>query len=147
MARGLKIRIKAVEGLYCLCSENKVADQLHGYRTADLRLCFRMRKNPVFSRHGTYKSRGYPFELPLVDTLSEAVLMDTHILLWRNFKNYPKMTHIFFSTNSRYCYILVANLGLLMYGDVPVLWSIHHDNKTKILLPSPENMHCQYLQL
>ena len=28
MARGLKIRIEEVEGLYCLCSENKEADQL-----------------------------------------------------------------------------------------------------------------------
>ena len=32
------------------CSENKGADQLRGYREADLRLCFRIRKNPVFSR-------------------------------------------------------------------------------------------------
>ena len=29
-------------GLYYLCSENKVADQLRGYREADLRLCFRI---------------------------------------------------------------------------------------------------------
>ena len=34
----------SVEGLYCLCSENKGADQLCGYRTADLRLCFRIAK-------------------------------------------------------------------------------------------------------
>ena len=30
MARGLKFRIKKVEGLYYLCSENKSADQLCG---------------------------------------------------------------------------------------------------------------------
>ena len=30
------------EGLYYLCSENKGADQLRGYREADLRLCFRI---------------------------------------------------------------------------------------------------------
>ena len=31
MARGLKFRIKKVERLYYLCSENKGADQLRGY--------------------------------------------------------------------------------------------------------------------
>ena len=37
------------KGLYYPCSENKGADQLRGYREADLRLCFRICKNPVFS--------------------------------------------------------------------------------------------------
>ena len=49
MARGLKFRIKKVEGLDYLCSENKGADQLRGYREADLRLCFRISKMLVFS--------------------------------------------------------------------------------------------------
>ena len=40
MARGLKFRIKEEDGLYYLCSENKCADQLCDYRTADLRLFF-----------------------------------------------------------------------------------------------------------
>ena len=35
-------------------SENKGADQLRGYREADLRLCFRICKKPVFSRRGSY---------------------------------------------------------------------------------------------
>ena len=34
MARGLKFWILEEEGLYCLCSGNKGADQLHGYRAA-----------------------------------------------------------------------------------------------------------------
>ena len=34
-----------MEGLYYLCGENKGADQLRGYREADLRLCFRICKN------------------------------------------------------------------------------------------------------
>ena len=38
-----------VEGLSCTCSENKGADKLRGYREADLRLCFRICKKPVFS--------------------------------------------------------------------------------------------------
>ena len=39
--------------MYYPCSENKGADQLRGYREADLRLCFRLGKNPVFSRCGS----------------------------------------------------------------------------------------------
>ena len=49
MVRGLKFRIQEEEGLYCPCSENKGADQIRGYREADLRLCFRICENPVFS--------------------------------------------------------------------------------------------------
>ena len=49
MARGLKFQIKKVEGSYYLCSENKGADQLRGYREADLRLCFSICKTLVFS--------------------------------------------------------------------------------------------------
>ena len=48
MARGLKFWIYELEGLYYLCSENKGADQ------TDLRLCFRICKNPVFSLRGSY---------------------------------------------------------------------------------------------
>ena len=55
MARGLKFRIKEVEGLYFPCSANKGADQLRDYREADLRLCFRICKKPVFSRRGSFR--------------------------------------------------------------------------------------------
>ena len=56
MARGLKFRIKEVEGLYYLCSENKGADQLRGYREAGLRLCFRICKMLFFNdtEEGSY---------------------------------------------------------------------------------------------
>ena len=40
LARGLKFPILKVDGLFYLCSENKGADQLCGYRKADMRLCF-----------------------------------------------------------------------------------------------------------
>ena len=53
MARGLEFPIHEVERLYYLCSENKGADQLCGYRTTDLHLCFRICKIPVFSRRGS----------------------------------------------------------------------------------------------
>ena len=48
IARGLKFRSWEVEGLYYPCSENKGADQLRGYREADLRLCFRICKKAGF---------------------------------------------------------------------------------------------------
>ena len=54
MATGLKFRIWKVEGLCYLCSENKGADQLRGYREADLRLCFRICKMLVFTQRGSY---------------------------------------------------------------------------------------------
>ena len=44
MVRAWKFRIQVVEGFYYPCSENKGADQLRGYREADLRLCFRICK-------------------------------------------------------------------------------------------------------
>ena len=52
MARGLKFRIYEKEGFYYPCSENKGADQLRGYREADLRFCFRICKKPVFLLRG-----------------------------------------------------------------------------------------------
>ena len=39
--------------MYYPCSENKDADQLRGYREADLRLCFCPCKLLVFSRTGS----------------------------------------------------------------------------------------------
>ena len=39
--------------MYYPCSENKGADQLRGYREADLRLCFRICKKPIFSCRGS----------------------------------------------------------------------------------------------
>ena len=62
MARGLKFRIKKEEGLYYPCSENKGADQLRGNCEADLRLCFRICKTPVFSQRGS--NVYYPCKTP-----------------------------------------------------------------------------------
>ena len=49
MARNWEFLIWVVDELYYLCSENKGADQLRGYREADLLLCFRIYKSLVFS--------------------------------------------------------------------------------------------------
>ena len=48
-SHGLKFWIQKEEGLYYLCSENKDADQLRGYRVADLLLCFCICKKNRFS--------------------------------------------------------------------------------------------------
>ena len=57
MARSLEFRFQKDEGLYFPSSENKGADQLCSYCTADLRLCFRIYTNHVSSSHGSYVSQ------------------------------------------------------------------------------------------
>ena len=47
--------------MYYPSSENKGADQLRGYREADLRLCLRICKKPVFSRRGSFLPRDQNF--------------------------------------------------------------------------------------
>ena len=47
-ARSLKFRIYEEEEVYYPCSENKGADQIRGYREADLRLCFPICRLLVF---------------------------------------------------------------------------------------------------
>ena len=46
--------------LYYPCSENKGADQLRGYREADLRLCFRLCRLLVFPRGGSIMGKKMP---------------------------------------------------------------------------------------
>ena len=52
-ARSLKFGIYEEEGVYYPCSENKGADQLRGYREADLRLCFLLCRLLVFPCSGS----------------------------------------------------------------------------------------------
>ena len=54
VARNLKFCIEKEEELYYPCSENKGADQLRGYREADLRLCFRLCRLLVFPWGGSF---------------------------------------------------------------------------------------------
>ena len=68
-ARGLKFRIKEVEGLYYPCSENKGADQLRGYREADLRLCFRICKTLNFTCCGSNMLIRQPFVIHYPDSI------------------------------------------------------------------------------
>ena len=53
-ARSLKFRSYVEEELYYPSSKNKGADQLCGYREADLRLCFRICRLLVFPRDGSF---------------------------------------------------------------------------------------------
>ena len=62
MARGLKFRILKVNGYYFLCSEKEVGDQLRCYRTADLRLCFRICKKQLFYNSAQIKAIRVPRE-------------------------------------------------------------------------------------
>ena len=55
-ARGLKFCNQVEEELYYPSSENKGADQLRGYREADLRLCFRLCRLLVFPWGGSYNT-------------------------------------------------------------------------------------------
>ena len=55
-ARSLKFRMKEEEGLNYPLSKNKGADQLRGYREADLRLCFCICRLLVFLCSGSYMS-------------------------------------------------------------------------------------------
>ena len=52
---GLRLEILDLgsRGIILPCMENKGADQLCGYRTTDLRLCFRICKTLVFSKRGS----------------------------------------------------------------------------------------------
>ena len=56
-ARGLKFWLEVEEELYYPCSENKGADQLCSYCTADLCLCFCLSILLVFSCSGLNNSR------------------------------------------------------------------------------------------
>ena len=56
IARSFKFRMKEEEGLYYPYRENKGADQLCSYCTADLRLCFRLCILLVFSCGGSYSN-------------------------------------------------------------------------------------------
>ena len=53
-ARSLKLWSSVEKELYYWSSENKGADQLRGYREADLRLCFRLCRLFVFPWGGSY---------------------------------------------------------------------------------------------
>ena len=56
--------------MYYPYSENKGADQFRGYREADLRLCFRICKKPVFSRRDSIDRHSHPVVKQILTFLS-----------------------------------------------------------------------------
>ena len=58
-AKSLKFWSQVEEELYYPSSENKGADQLRGYREADLRLCFRLCRLLVFPWGSSYLVEAY----------------------------------------------------------------------------------------
>ena len=91
MARGLKFQIKKVERLYYPCSENKGADQLRGYREADLHLCFRICKMLVFSWCGSY-GKTVVYMGKLFFALKHRLCVPTTYVLSKNKKNITILT-------------------------------------------------------
>ena len=79
MARGRKFLIYKVKELYYPCSESKGADQLRSYCETDLRLCFRIGKNPVFSCRGSYKIVATICILFVLKQSAQAVKIDNFI--------------------------------------------------------------------
>ena len=61
-----------------MCSENKGADQLRGYREADLHLCFRICKKPFYSRRGSYNPLVFTSEVSIfqIALLLQSVMSD-----------------------------------------------------------------------
>ena len=55
--------------MYYPSSENKGADQLRGYREADLRLCFRLCRLLVFPWDGSYVNGAKFLELGVVSSI------------------------------------------------------------------------------
>ena len=77
-ARSLKFRIYEEEEVCYPRRENKGADQLRGYREADLRLCFSICRLLVFSRGGSIaESVTCPIHIELNPVLS--LMSDTFL--------------------------------------------------------------------
>ena len=77
--------------MYYPCSENKGADQLRSYCEADLRLCFRIGNNPVFSRCGSNQINYFS---QLIALWSISKLQMYRYIYMQTFKALP---HFFFS--------------------------------------------------
>ena len=111
MASGLKFRIYKVEGSYYLCSENKDADQLRGHREADLRLCFRICKKPVFSRRGSIVigvSPNSPYNM------NDGVDLFSVKISFKNFKRIRSLISLFPNPHSSQPY---KRIGLMVLSN------------------------------
>ena len=69
--------------MYYLSSENKGADQLRGYREADLRLCFRLCRLLVFSCGCSFILLAYNHSASMANKLS-IIKMSAFILIFKH---------------------------------------------------------------
>ena len=81
--------------MYYLCSENKGADQLRGYREADLHLCFRIYKQ-WFSHEAAKSVVSPPAQLEIFSEFALNLQVPGHHSYFRKFPNcsFPGITHI-----------------------------------------------------
>ena len=107
--------------MYYPYSENKGDDQLRGIREADLRLCFRICKKPVFSRHSLYnlgsKQTGadQPTKMPAADLCPYCSNMQNAGFLMTG--TVYKLVSIIYNVKLPYAYRLIKQVS---YG-IPIL--------------------------
>ena len=69
--------------MYYPCRENKGANQLCGYREADLRLCFRIYRLLVFSRGGSYFIVFVSFESYMKTAITKSLFIKFHACVFK----------------------------------------------------------------
>ena len=121
-ARGLKFCILEVEVLYYPSSEKKDADQLRGYREADLHLCFRICRLLVFSWRCSF-----PFF---------HIAIDIHVVRYL-FLEIPKITKIKCTSQSK-GYNLVVKF-FKFFETIELFWFVV---PTFDLVHDVEAIHC-----
>ena len=116
--------------MYYLCSENKGADELRGYREADLRLCFRIYKTPFFSRRGSYNSKHYDNTPIQYTTIFTAVKFDNFQL--KSFDNF-----LIFAQNSR-LWVQVRTASVRRFLRVTTLYVLEHKKENNVYPCKPQ---------
>ena len=110
---------KIVEGLDYLFSQNKGADQLRGYREADLRLCFAHMQHVGFLMNGSLyvlKVLEIPRKRWLRPNMTEKLLTGTLSLNTNKQNNKDQIYELFF-------FIFIFILSLLFF--VPVIYLLN----------------------
>ena len=123
------------------CSENKGADQLCGYREADLRLCFRICKKPVFSRRGSYIYIYMPRHVPttyLNHFASNHTILKLEQCLFfhsKTFKAVQSQTNLEpITLLSTVANLIKSNVCLIAYH-CPFLLFLSQESETDIFVP------------
>ena len=106
--------------MYYPCSENKGADQLRSNCEADLRLCFRLGKNPVFTRCGSSLNDNNRTEKKhAADGRNKDLERDTPK---------PNLEQGFFTTEKAELYSAVQTCTFCLVGYYSTRMKISHDS-------------------